>query len=49
LNIGDQAGCGSEFGGRKEFGGGREHRDGVVERLKEPSHRVAKGLVVIDY
>ena len=48
VNIGDQAGGGSKFGRREEFGGGREHRNGVVQRLEEPSHGVAKGPVVID-
>ena len=48
VNIGDQAGGGSEFWGCQEFGGGREDRNGVAQRLEQPSHGVAKGLVVID-
>jgi hypothetical protein len=48
VNIGDQAGRGSEFGGHEEFGSGREYRNGVVQRLDQPSHGVAKRLVVID-
>ncbi len=48
MNIGDQAGGGSERGGCEEFGGGREHRNCVAQGLEEPSQGVAEGLVVID-
>src|SRR5258705_9827485 len=49
VNIGDQAGGGSELGRCEEFGGGREHRNGGAQRLEQPSHGAAKGLVGIDH
>jgi len=48
MNISYYAGRGSEFGGCEEFGGRRKYRNSVVQRLKQSSHGVAKGPVVID-
>jgi hypothetical protein len=48
VNVGDQASRRRQFGGDKELGSGRELRDGVAVRLEEPSHGIAKALVVVD-
>jgi len=48
VNIRDQASRVVEFGGCEEFRGGRKYRHRIVHRLEQPSHRVAKRLVVID-
>jgi hypothetical protein len=48
LDVGDQAGGFNQAVGCEEIGGRRESLDGVAQRPHEPSHRLAKQLVVLD-
>jgi hypothetical protein len=48
MNIGNQTGRFPQTRGRKEFGCRRENVNRVVQRPHEPSHGLAKRLVIID-
>jgi hypothetical protein len=48
LDVGDQAGGFTQAIGREEIGGRGESLDSVAQRPHEPSHRLAKQLVVLD-
>ncbi len=48
VNVSDEAGGRSELVRREKCCRRREHLDGISIRLKEPSQRVPKGLVVIN-
>ena len=48
MDISDQAGGFDETRGREEIGGRRESLDGVAQRPHEPSHGLAKELIIIN-
>jgi len=48
LDVGDQAGGFNHPMGREEIGGRPESLDGVAQRPHEPSHGLAKELIIID-
>jgi hypothetical protein len=48
MDVGDQAGGFDETRGGEEIGCGRESLNGVAKRPQEPSHGVAKELIIIN-
>jgi hypothetical protein len=48
MDISDQAGGFDETRGRDQISGGRESLDGVAQRPHEPSHGLAKELIIIN-
>jgi hypothetical protein len=48
LDIGDQAGCFGETGGREKIGRRRENVDSVAHRSHESGHGLTKEPIVID-
>jgi hypothetical protein len=48
VDVSDQAGRFNETRGCEEIGGRWESLDAVPQRPYEPSHRIAKGLIVLN-
>jgi hypothetical protein len=48
MDVSDQAGCFDETRGSEEIGCRRESLDAVPQRSHEPSHGIAKVLIILD-
>jgi hypothetical protein len=48
VDVSDQASCFNETRGREEIGGRWESLDAVPQRPYEPSHGIAKGLIILN-
>ena len=48
MDVGDQAGRFDEMRGFEEIGWRRERLDAVAQRPDEPSHRLAKELIILN-
>jgi hypothetical protein len=48
MDVSDQAGRFDEMRGCEEIGWRRERLDAVAQRPDEPSHRVAKELIILN-